>query len=95
MTERQRMSDTLEIRGSGAERSVCCSACGHRLAQSGKPWKPGALLNAVPMQEGAGPSHATIGDAELRRFLCPGCGALLDTETASKDDPFLNDVLYV
>jgi acetone carboxylase gamma subunit len=31
----------------------------------------------------------------LRRFSCPECGALLDTETAMPDDPFLDDVLDV
>ena len=30
----------------------------------------------------------------LRRFACPGCGALLDSETALPEDPFLNDVLF-
>ena len=29
----------------------------------------------------------------LRRFVCPGCGALLDTETALAGDPFLDDVV--
>ncbi|MDB5999601.1 MAG: Acetone carboxylase gamma subunit, partial [Rhizobacter sp.] len=31
----------------------------------------------------------------LRRFSCPQCGGLLDTETAMPDDPFLDDVLDV
>ena len=30
----------------------------------------------------------------LRRFACPGCGALLDSETALPEDPFLNDILF-
>jgi acetone carboxylase gamma subunit len=29
----------------------------------------------------------------LRRFSCPDCGALLDTEIALADDPFLDDIL--
>ena len=28
----------------------------------------------------------------LRLFSCPGCGALLDTETALPEDPFLEDL---
>ena len=30
----------------------------------------------------------------LRRFACPACGALLDSETALPEDPFLDDVLF-
>ena len=31
----------------------------------------------------------------LRRFCCPRCGHLLDTETALPDDPFLEDLVKV
>ena len=31
----------------------------------------------------------------LRRFSCPRCGHLLDTETALPDDPFLEDLVKV
>jgi acetone carboxylase gamma subunit len=31
----------------------------------------------------------------LRRFSCPRCGHLLDTETALPDDPFLEDLVRV
>jgi len=43
----------------------------------------------------AGASMTAQPEVVLRRFSCPGCGALLDTETAMPDDPFLDDVLDV
>ena len=41
----------------------------------------------------AGESYAAGEQVLLRRFFCPGCGALLDTETALPGDPFLNDIV--
>ena len=29
----------------------------------------------------------------LREFVCPGCGALLDSEIALPGDPFLEDIV--
>lgn len=29
----------------------------------------------------------------LRLFICPGCGLQLGTETAVKDDPYLEDIM--
>ena len=29
---------------------------------------------------------------ELRQFLCPGCGTLLETEIAPESDPTLRDI---
>ncbi|MEE8173002.1 MAG: acetone carboxylase subunit gamma [Alphaproteobacteria bacterium] len=46
--------------------------------------------------KGAGGEAYSAGDQVLlRRFHCPGCGALLDTETALPDDPFLNDEVEI
>ena len=38
-------------------------------------------------------SQDTAPEVLLRRFYCPGCGALLDSETTLPGDPFLNDVV--
>jgi len=43
---------------------------------------PGAGMNVHP-------------DVVLRRFCCPKCGHLLDTETALPEDPFLEDIVGV
>jgi acetone carboxylase gamma subunit len=42
-----------------------------------------------------GASLTAQADVVLRKFGCPSCGALLDTETAMPEDPFLDDVLDV
>ena len=43
---------------------------------------------------GAGGKAYSAGAAvRLRQFCCPGCGALLDSETALAGDPFLDDVV--
>jgi acetone carboxylase gamma subunit len=40
-----------------------------------------------------GAPYSAADDALLRRFLCPGCCTLLDSETALPGDPFLEDVV--
>jgi acetone carboxylase gamma subunit len=40
-----------------------------------------------------GSTSSTHPDVEIRHFSCPACGALLDSETALPEDPFLDDIL--
>jgi acetone carboxylase gamma subunit len=62
-----------------AERGqVCCASCLHALAPVGQSWKKAAAVSTVGV---------------LRRFSCPRCGYLLDTEVALPEDPFLEDVV--
>jgi acetone carboxylase gamma subunit len=86
---RRRASRTLAIEAG----HIVCSACGHVLGVEGAPWKQEAALSVVPVHAMAGASMTAQPEVVLRRFSCPGCGALLDTETAMPDDPFLDDVL--
>ncbi|GAB3625357.1 hypothetical protein PTE30175_01488 [Pandoraea terrae] len=85
----QRISETLV----GDGNRVACRACGHALARAGTAWKPHASLTTVRVKDLPGASCATNALLVLRRFSCPSCGSLLDTETALPDDPFLNDVV--
>ena len=87
-----RISATLVVDGA---RNVACMACGHALGPVGAPWKAAARLDETPMQGAAGAAYTNAGRVLLRRFFCPGCGALLDTESALPGDPFLNDVVRV
>lgn len=73
---------------------ICCTACGLDFADAGGPWKPAAALSESPLRGSAGEPYSSGEQVMLRRFSCPGCGALLDSETALPDDPFLNDVVY-
>lgn len=84
-----RISEALE----GKDGMVCCSGCGLALAPRGAPWKPAAALDETPMRNAAGAAYSDGERVLLRRFCCPGCGALLDCETALDGDPFLNDVI--
>lgn len=93
---RIRMSETLVIVEADGDRAVCCRECGHRLcAADESSWKRHARLLERPMAGAGGAAYTTGKEVMLREFVCPGCAALLDVETALRGDPFLNDVLYL
>lgn len=85
-----RVSEALERRRG----MICCRGCGRELAPLGVPWKPAAALDEAPMRGAGGAVYSAAPEVLLRRFCCPGCGALLDCETALEGDPFLDDVIY-
>ena len=89
----RRFSRTLVVNDGSSGEHVCCESCDHPLSANGAPWKPGAKLVESPVT-GLGGERWIAGErVVLRQFICPSCGALLDTETALPEDPFLNDVL--
>ena len=85
-----RISSALHI----DDGKICCTGCGHEIGAAGEPWKPGAALSESPFRGAAGKPYSSGENVVLRRFSCPGCGALLDSETALPDDPFLNDIVF-
>ena len=87
-----RISATLVVDDNCA---IACMACGHALGPAGVPWKQAARLDEQPMQGAGGAPYSNAERVLLRRFFCPGCGALLDTESALAGDPFLNDIVRV
>ncbi len=92
MSQKRRMSVTLDIVGSGKAAKVTCR-CGHTLGPAGRPWKQAAVLDETPIRNLAGTAYDSADRVLLRRFYCPGCGALLDAETALPGAPYLNDVI--
>ncbi len=88
---RRRISETL-VADAG---NLVCARCSHALAAVGTTWKSKAALTTVPLTSMPGAGSAVEARVVLRRFACPGCGSLLDTETAMPDDPFLDDVVWV
>lgn len=88
---RRRIGEGLALEGG----QIICVACGHQLAPAGTSWKQRAALTTVPVAGLPGASSAIEAKVVLRRFACPGCGGLLDTETALPEDPFLEDVVRV
>ena len=72
---------------------ICCTSCGQILARSGTSWKASASLSTIPVKTMPGAGSNVEPRVLLRRFACPHCGHLLDTETALPEDPFLEDVV--
>ncbi len=85
----RRISSSLEE----VDGQVTCRGCGHSLGPAEEPWKPMAILDEAPMRGIAGAPYSGGENVVLRRFACPKCGVLLDSETALPEDPFLNDKL--
>ena len=87
----QRISESLCV----DDERICCSRCGQPFAPAGKPWKEYASLTTLPVAALPGAGSGVDAQVVLRRFACPGCGSLLDTETALPGDPFLDDIVQV
>ncbi len=88
-----RMSESLIIRESGNEKIISCRKCNRALSPAGTPWKAHASLSENPIQ-GLCKPYTAAEKVMLRMFACPECGALLDTEIALSEDPFLDDIFF-
>jgi acetone carboxylase gamma subunit len=88
---RRRISETLFVEAG----HICCASCAHRLAPANGGWKSAAALSTVAVAALPGAGMNVHPQVVLRRFCCPKCGHLLDTETALPEDPFLEDVVRV
>jgi acetone carboxylase gamma subunit len=91
----RRISRALVLADAEDGAEIRCARCGHALAPGGSPWKPAAAMREVPMNGVGGQAYTSGAQVVLRRFSCPGCGSLLDTETALPGDPFLEDILEI
>jgi hypothetical protein len=65
------------------------------LASTNERWKKKVALSTIPVATLPGAGSNIESRVVLRRFSCPHCGRLLDTETALPEDPFLEDVVKV
>jgi acetone carboxylase gamma subunit len=88
------ISPTLDVREVAGSHKICCTGCGYALAPAGQPWKPASIVSEMPTEilsheSGTGEPADTV----LRLFVCRGCGALLDSETALPKEPFLEDIV--
>lgn len=86
---RRRISRTLASESG----RIICVACATPVGVDGQPWKANVALTEIRVHAMPGAPLAPQPEVVLRKFCCPGCGALLDTETAMPEDPFLDDVL--
>ena len=74
---------------------ICCASCSAPVALANASWKKKAALSTAPVGALPGAGSNVESRVVLRRFCCPRCGHLLDTETALPDDPFLEDLVKV
>jgi acetone carboxylase gamma subunit len=72
---------------------TCCAKCSAKIGPSGQPWKHLAAISIMKVVEIPGSTSSTHTNVEIRHFYCPKCAALLDSETALPEDPFLDDVI--
>lgn len=85
---RDGISSAVAIEGNKA----VCASCNYDLCPSDQSWKQSAVMRNVEIAEAGGKTYETgHRGVMLRQFICPGCGRLLDTETATADTPPLND----
>ena len=74
---------------------MCCVSCTKSLASANENWKGKVALSVIPVSGLPGTGHNVESRVVLRRFSCPHCGRLLDTETALPEDPYLEDFVEV
>jgi acetone carboxylase gamma subunit len=88
---KKRISDSLFAENG----QICCASCSAPLGPANASWKEKAALSTVRVGALPGAGSNVESHVVLRRFSCPRCGHLLDTETALPDDPFLEDLVRV
>ena len=95
MSEKIRVSLTLTQ--NTQQKTVCCAKCGQSLTtpNSAEYWKDKVPVTLSKAAEIPGWSESIHEKLELRQFSCPACSALLDSEVALPEDPFLYDVVHV
>jgi acetone carboxylase gamma subunit len=90
---KRRLSRSLVLNLAEPTSKIECVKCGHALVNGGEPWKQAAVVREISMQGAGGFAFTGGKQVILRRFFCPGCGSLLDTETAVSGAPYLDDIV--
>jgi len=93
------VNDVVEVIEQAGGDAFRCSRCGQSLGPATENYKLSAALEQTSLEEG----NVHIGDPGryidtkmvFRRYYCPGCGVLLDTEVARSQDPPLWDIQLV
>lgn len=91
------LSDHLFIVLKGDERIVRCG-CGHEFGDWRCNWKLNALILVRDTEQALeeiypGMSAPDPRFGELREYICPGCGVLLDVEAVPRGYPVIFDTL--
>jgi N-methylhydantoinase B len=71
--------------------TIVCRRCGHALGGADRSFKEGAVVREGPIQEAnpliADPRLFIDDEVVFRRFFCPGCATLLETEVILASSP--------
>jgi N-methylhydantoinase B len=90
------VSEALAVAGEGAERHFECLRCGGSLGAAAANYKLSAKIEEAPLSDAnryiGDPARYVDEEMVFRRFFCPGCGVLLDTEVARLRDEPLWDI---
>lgn len=89
----QRLSRALVMSEGDGGWEISCAKCSHTLGPADTAWKSHAAVAETPMQGAGGVAYTGGDQVLLRRFSCPSCGSLLDSETALPGDPYLEDIV--
>ncbi|MFQ5912564.1 MAG: hydantoinase B/oxoprolinase family protein [Nitrospinota bacterium] len=84
------ISENLQVLQTQRGSEIHCRNCHSLLSFLQVPWKEYAVFVRSPLTR-SGPRRSTSGRFEMRQYLCPTCGRLLDVEVALPPDPRLDD----
>ena len=82
------------VRGAEGKTYVQCTKSGAVLCLIEQNWKDHCALAKAPLSD-TGPRRSITGLFEMRLFMCPRTGQLLDVEVALPEDPLLYDEVRV
>ena len=88
------LNENLKAVKTSGEVEVRCAKCNYVLAPVNEYWKDHTNVVRSPLTR-SGPRRSETQRFEMRHYLCPGCGRLLDVEVAMSADPPLYDEVKV
>ena len=98
-----RVSEYLVLRSAAAVKGekndameMHCRMCDSAICASTENYKDAVVQRRLPLSAGGSlmndPALYVDANIELRQFVCPGCGTLLETEVACESDATLRDI---
>ncbi len=86
------MNEYLQVRDRAETAIVECRGCGTTVCDADANWKEHVVVRRSDPRV-AGPLRSEGGPFFLLEFFCPGCGTLLEVESAFENDPPLHDTI--
>jgi N-methylhydantoinase B len=90
------LSESLELTDSAGGRVFSCRHCGQELGPVADNYKLSCLLEESALDQGnptiADPAPFVDDVVVFRRFYCPGCAVLIETEVARPGDEPIRDI---